>query len=149
MLHQFGGTRPRSLLPKSSRYVRAQAAARSSARNRSNDAVNDADVVVIPEARSLSTPTPTSRRNLLFLSATTALLTATATTSVAPSAANAAAVAAPATVFVAGATGETGRRTVAAFVEAGYRVRAGARNRSFENSKTTTESPSSTSTSRR
>lgn len=32
----------------------------------------------------------------------------------------------PATVLVAGATGETGRRTVAALVAAGYRVRAGA-----------------------
>ena len=68
-------------------------------------------------------PGALSRRALLTGVATAPLVAC------APLRARAAAVPPPATVFVAGATGETGSRTVRALVRAGYAVRAGVRSR--------------------
>lgn len=82
---------------------------------------------LVPTTTTTKT-TPTTRRNLLFSATAAATILSTTETMTTP-AARAAAVTPPATVFVAGATGETGRRTVAALVDAGFRVRAGARNR--------------------
>ena len=69
-----------------------------------------------------------SRRTLLSAAAATASLFLLSSSPL-PALALPSSITPPATVFVAGATGETGKRTVAALVAAGYRVRAGARDR--------------------
>ena len=78
----------------------------------------------------------TSRRHLLSLASGAAAVATLFSSFPLPSPALAAAetpassaITPPATVFVAGATGETGKRTVAALVAAGYSVRAGVRDR--------------------
>ena len=82
--------------------------------------------------------TSSRRSNLLcLLGATTSTLVFSSASSsssfalpaVAASSSSSSSIVPPATIFVVGATGETGKRTVAALVAAGYRVRAGARNR--------------------
>ena len=98
---------------------------------------------------------PSRRRHLLFLAAAaasaTALLSPALADETTPSPTSS--ITPPATVFVAGATGETGRRTVAALAAAGYRVRAGVRDRAkaeallLSSSSSSASSPSSSSSS--
>lgn len=130
LLHAQPGpfaARRSSRLPLSSGIARAAASASA----RTSGAEQEESYGANASAQS------SSRRNLLLAATGTAAAAATLFSSPLPAVAAAespsstisSSITPPATIFVAGATGATGKRTVAALVASGYQVRAGVRDR--------------------